>query len=276
MSIYLSDLIIYPIKSLAGVHVQQWQVNAKGLLYDRKWMLIDENNKFLSQRRFPKMVLIHQAIEKDRLILSAPGMEDKTLSLNDAAVGEEVMAEIWHDRCLARFVSEEMDRWFSQFLETPCRLVYQPENATRAVDPRYGKASDQVHFTDEFPFLIISEGSLEALNEAMGITLTMARFRPNLVIANCEAYAEDTWRKIRVGEINFRLPKPCARCGIPAINPSNAEITKEPLATLSRLRKWQGEVYFGQNALPDTQGILKLGDEIIINEIGKAQPPLSS
>ncbi len=276
MSAYLSNLIIYPIKSLAGIQVQQWQVNAKGLLYDRKWMLIDENNKFLSQRRLPKMALITTALVDNSLVLSAPGMEDKTLLLNDAETGEEVMTEIWHDLCPARCVSVEMDEWFSQFLKMSCRLVYQPENIIRAVDSRYANTTDKVYFSDGFPFLIISEASLNALNEAIGLKLTMARFRPNLVIANCEAYTEDTWRKIRVGEIDFRLPKPCARCSVPTINPISAEITQEPLTTLSRLRKWQGKVYFGQNALHDVQGILKLGDEIIINEIGKAQPPLST
>ncbi len=274
MPAFLSEIIIYPIKSLAGISVKHWQINEKGLLYDRKWMLIDENNKFLSQRRLPEMALITTAMVNNTLVLSAPSMEDITLSLNNSNDGEEVITEIWRDQCPARCVSTAMDQWFSQCLKTPCRLVYQPEMVTRPVDPRYAKATDKVYFSDGFPFLIISEASLKSLNEAMRLELTMARFRPNLVIANCDAYAEDTWRKISVGEINFRLPKPCSRCSVPAINPISAEITKEPLTTLSRLRKWQHKVYFGQNALHDETGVLILGDSLVINEMGKAQPPL--
>jgi len=274
MPALLSEIIIYPIKSLAGISVKRWQVNAKGLLYDRKWMLIDENNKFLSQRRLPKMALITTAMVDNSLALSAPAMENITLSLDDSNEGEEVITEIWHDQCPARCVSATMNEWFSQFLKIPCRLVYQPENIIRSVDPRYANTTDKVYFSDGFPFLIISEASLRSLNEAMRLDLTMARFRPNLVIANCEAYAEDYWRKISIGKINFRLPKPCSRCSVPAINPVSAEITKEPLTTLSRLRKWQGKVYFGQNALHDEAGVLTLGEDVVINEIGKAQPPL--
>jgi uncharacterized protein YcbX len=272
----LSEIIIYPIKSLAGISVKHWQVNEKGLLYDRKWMLIDENNKFLSQRRLHKMALITTSMVENSLVLSAPAMENITLLLDDSNEGEEVITEIWQDQCPARCISTTMDEWFSCFLKIPCRLVYQPENITRSVDPRYAKTTDKVYFSDGFPFLIISEASLNALNEAMDLELTMARFRPNLVIANCDAYAEDYWRKISIGNINFRLPKPCSRCSVPAINPISAEITKEPLTTLSRLRKWQGKVYFGQNALHDEAGVLTLGNDVVINEIGKAQPPLSS
>ncbi len=274
MSPFLSKIIIYPVKSLAGISVKHWQVNEKGLRYDRKWMLIDAENKFLSQRRLPRMALIKTLMIDNTLVLSAPTMKDIHLSLDESNEGEELMTQIWNDKCSARCVSPELDQWFSLFLKIPCRLVYQPETVIRSVDHRYANTSDKVNFSDGFPFLILTEASVNFLNKAAGLTFSMARFRPNLVIANCAPYSEDYWRKIRIGEINFRLPKPCSRCSIPTINPENSKVTKEPLATLNRLRKWQHKVYFGQNALHDDQGELKINDDIIIKLTGVAQPAL--
>jgi len=120
----------------------------------------------------------------------------------------------------------------------------------------------------------VSENSLNALNDALEIPIEMARFRPNLVISGCEAYAEDTWREISIGNISFRLPKPCSRCSIPAINPQTGDVGKKPLTTLNRLRKWQNKIYFGQNALHNQCGELKIGDIIEVNTVGDKQPPI--
>lgn len=272
-SLFLKQMFIYPVKSLAGIAVEQWQVDEKGLLYDRKWMLIDGEQQFLSQRRLPKMALIKTAITDKHLILSAPNKENLLLDLQ-ANGGEIIASQIWHDNCAARSVSDEADEWLSDFLQTNCRLVYQPDDVIRPVDPHYARPSDQASFSDGFPFLIVSDASLTALNQAMNLEISMARFRPNLVISGCEPYAEDTWREIRIGEIDFRLPKPCGRCSVPGVNPETAAIEKEPLATLARLRRWQNKTYFGQNALHDSQGILTVGDNMTVKLSGEPQPPL--
>jgi uncharacterized protein YcbX len=120
----------------------------------------------------------------------------------------------------------------------------------------------------------VSENSLNALNAELENSIEMARFRPNLVISGCDAYAEDFWREIKIGDIDFRLPKPCSRCSVPAINPQTAEVTKEPLTTLSRLRKWQNKIYFGQNALHNSVGNLKIGQGVEIKISGEKQPPI--
>jgi uncharacterized protein YcbX len=146
----------------------------------------------------------------------------------------------------------------------------------RTVDVNYALATDQVSFSDGFPFLIISENSLRALNQAMGLNLPMSRFRPNLVIADCPSYSEDYWREIRIGEIELRLPKPCSRCAIPTIDPETAQTGKEPLTTLNRLRKWQNKVYFGQNAIHNQCGTLNIGDKVEILITGAQQPPLTN
>lgn len=269
----LSEIIIYPVKSLAGISVKEWPVIKTGLLYDRKWMLIDTDRQFLSQRKLPKMALIKTALTEEYLMLSAPGMVDLLIPLAQTD-GDIINSTVWEDQCEARSVSDEADQWLSHFLTIACRLVYQPDDRVRLVDPVYGESSDQVAFSDGFPFLIISDNSLLALNQAMSLTLSMARFRPNLVISGCPSYAEDTWRKISIGDIDFRLPKPCSRCSIPAIDPETAEIDKEPLTTLNRLRKWDNKLYFGQNALHDQSGLLRVGDAVLVNVTGPKQPPI--
>jgi uncharacterized protein YcbX len=144
----------------------------------------------------------------------------------------------------------------------------------RQVDPNYSLPTDQVSFSDGFPFLIISESSLASLIHAMQLDLPMTRFRPNLTITNCHSYAEDSWRDISIGNIDFRLPKPCSRCSVPTIDPTTAEMSKEPLTTLSRIRKWEGKVYFGQNALHNNCGILTVGDIVQVKVTGTHQPPI--
>lgn len=269
----LSQIYIYPVKSLAGIQVSQWPVDKTGLRYDRKWMLVDEHRQFLSQRRLPRMALIKPRIEEDRLILSAPGQDDITLPLHSVE-GDDLDVEIWDDHCTAKTTNSQADDWFSLFLNSPCRLVYHPDDRIRKVDPDYSTDNDQTAFSDGFPFLIVSEASLQALNQAMNLDLPMIRFRPNLVISGCDSYAEDSWRRLTINNISFRLPKPCSRCSVPAIDPETALSAKEPLATLSRLRRWQNKVYFGQNALHDGTGSLSVGNVIEINQAGETLPPL--
>jgi len=269
----LSDIFVYPVKSLSGIKVSTWQVNDKGLLHDRKWMLIDNNNQFLSQRRLPKMALIKTQLTETELILSTATSGSISLSLFPLN-GSEIISTIWSDQCLAKTISKAANQWLSDFLGIECKLVYQPDSVTRPVDPNYANANDKVNFADGFPFLITSEASLNSLNQAMELDLPMQRFRPNLVISQCESYAEDSWRQISINNINFRLPKPCSRCSVPTINTETAETNKEPLTTLSRLRKWNNSVYFGQNALHDNSGELSINSVVKINLTGPKQPPL--
>jgi uncharacterized protein YcbX len=272
-ALMLSQIHVYPVKSLAGISVSSWPVSDKGLLHDRKWMLIDTSRQFLSQRVLPTMALIKTELTDENLILSAPDMESLWLALEPSG-GEILNSTLWHDQCDARSVSTEADQWLSDFLKQDCRLVYQPDDQIRPVDPHYARPADKVSFSDGFPFLIVSENSLAALNQEMQLNLPMARFRPNLVISGCPRYAEDSWREISIGAIDFRLPKPCSRCSIPAINPETAQVGKEPLTTLNRTRKWQNKVYFGQNALHDQCGHLSVGDAVSIKLTGTNQPPL--
>ena len=269
----LSDIFIYPVKSLDGIKVSNWPVNEKGLLHDRKWMLIDSNNQFLSQRRLPKMVLIKTQLTDSELILSTSISGSISLPLYPDD-GDVCDITIWNDQCSAKTTTTVADQWLSDFLGLDCRLVYQPDEVVRPVDPDYATATDKVYFSDGFPFLILSKASLNSLNLAMGLQLPIQRFRPNLVISNCESYAEDSWREITINGIGFRLPKPCSRCSVPTIDIETAQTNKEPLTTLNRLRKWNKHVYFGQNALHNTQGELSTGNTVEINQTGSRRPPL--
>jgi uncharacterized protein YcbX len=272
-TLLLKDIFIYPVKSLAGIRVAVSDVVATGLRYDRQWMLVDEQGEFLSQRRMPKMALIQTQLTSSGLILSAEGQSP--LHIPTALQSDVVInVRVWADFCLARHVSAEADTWLSHFLGSKCRLVFLPDSEKRPVDLNYALPQDQTAFSDGFPFLIVSDNSLQVLNQAMAQSVEMVRFRPNLVIAGCNAFAEDSWRDIRVGSINFRLPKPCSRCAIPAINPQTGHIEKEPLATLNRFRKWQNKIYFGQNALHNQLGQLRVGNQVEVITSGEKQPPM--
>lgn len=272
-NIILSDIYIYPVKSLTGIRLASWPVSETGFKYDRQWMLIDTERQFLSQRRFPRMALIKTAIANTDLILSAPEMQDLSIEL-EPEQGETINSTIWHDQVDTVAVSAEADEWFSRFLGMTCRLVYQPNTIIRPVNPKFAKPNDRTALSDGFPFLLISEESLLALNKAMNFEISMTRFRPNLVVSGCDSFAEDTWRQITIGSIPFRLPKPCSRCSVPTIDPETAETGKEPLTTLNRLRKWENKVYFGQNALHNSFGLLSVGDHVTIDLTGVNQPPL--
>ena len=269
----LSAITLYPVKSLAGISVPSWPVTQTGFQYDRKWMLIDNAGQFLSQRKLPQMALIKTALTDRHLILSASGMENLPLPLTPIG-GDLINSTLWHDQCAVRSASQEADQWLSHYLNMDCRLVYQPDDMIRPVDPHYGHHTDNVAFSDGFPFLIISENSLASLNQEMQLNLPMTRFRPNLVISGCPGYAEDSWREISIGDIDFRLPKPCSRCAIPTIDPDTAQTGKEPLRTLNRIRRWQNNVYFGQNALHNQCGTLSVGDIVQVKVTGAKQPPI--
>lgn len=271
--IVLNEIYIYPIKSLTGLSVSSWPVVKTGLKHDRQWMLIDNQQQFLSQRSLPRMALIKTELTENQLIVSAPHMTKLHLDL-EPKFERLIDCTIWHDQVDAAEVSVEANRWFSQFLETECRLVYLPDTARRPVNPNFADPQDLTALSDGFPFLLVSLNSLNSLNEAMQLNLPMSRFRPNLVVSGCAAYAEDTWREITIGAIGFRLPKPCSRCSVPTIDQETGKTGKEPLTTLNRLRKWDNKVYFGQNALHNDLGVLTVGDKVCLNTTGTATPPI--
>ena len=231
-----------------------------GFRFDRRWMLVDQEQTFMTQRTYPRMALISVQVKSDHLGVTAPGMVALRVPLE--IVGDSTSVIVWNDRVDATDLGDDAARWFSEFLETTCRLVYLPDTSVRRVDPAHSANSDQVSFADAYPFLMISEGSLQDLNRRLETPVPVNRFRPNLVVAGCEAFAEDSWEAICIGGVMFRVVKPCSRCTIPTVNQATGERGKEPLRTLSRYREHEGRVFFGQNLIHNALGELKVGDTV--------------
>lgn len=261
----LSGIWVYPIKSAGGIPVRAWEADERGLKHDRRWMLVDGSGRFLSQRTIPRMALIKPRITSDALVVEAPGASLLELPLEPEG-GERVLASVWRDTVEVLPAGRDADRWFGGFLGFPCRLVHLPEDSVRRVDPDYGRPGDRVSLADGYPFLLISEGSLAGLNGRLENPVPMDRFRPNLVVRGCGPFAEDGWRRIRIGSMGFRVVKPCSRCTVPTVDQSTAEAGKEPLRTLARFRKVGGKVLFGQNLIHDAPGRLSVGDRLEVLE----------
>lgn len=259
----LGQIYVYPIKSAGRVALREAVLEPRGLRYDRRWMLVDEHGGFMSQRRCPRMALISVGMSPGRLLVDAPGMATLILPLQPQP-RPRVEARIFADETQGMLVGKEADRWFTGFLGFSSRLVYMPDDTVRRVDQRYAADGDRVGFADGFPLLLLSEASLDDLNGRLRNPVGMDRFRPNLVVAGCEPFAEDGWRRIRVGSIPFRVVKPCARCSITMVNQTSGTRDKEPLRTLARYRKSGGGVLFGQNLIPDSRGTLRVGDETLV------------
>lgn len=260
----LARIYVHPIKSARGISLERAELDALGLRHDRRWMLVDSEGTFLSQRALPKMALISPSLSNDALYVSAPGMSDLSLPLHPPETAERLPVSIFGDELLAAPAGDEADSWFASFLGVECRLVYMPGDAVRPVDPRYAASTDRVAFADGFPLLMFSEASLEDLNSRLPEPISERRFRPNILISGCEPFAEDGWKRLRIADVSLRVAKPCARCTIPAVDPATAEKSKEPLRTLNDYRKVGSEVMFGQNLAHDGAGELRVGDAVEI------------
>lgn len=264
MSYYkLSEINIYPVKSLPGISLNESVVEERGLLYDRRWMIVNSENVFITQRLFPQMVFVHVKIEKGRLIFRHRFKNIESLEISLAEYSEnKTNVEIWDDKCEAVEYGQEINDWFAEALDTKCKLVYMPKTTKRKTSVKYFNESKNVSFADGYPFLIIGEESLKFLNLKLVEKVSMSQFRPNLVFSGGKEHDEDNWNNITIGAINFSVGKPCVRCVITTINPQNGKKNKEPLATLSKYRNFNGKVMFGQNAISHSEGVIRLGDKI--------------
>ena len=259
MSIRLSGLNIYPIKSTRGIQLDESAVDEFGLRYDRRWMVVDQAGVFLSQRNHPRLALVVPSIMDGALLVDAPGMPTLRTPLHPRnTVATSVT--VWDDACPATWVGDQAAEWFSDFLGSACTLVHMADQVVRPADPTFAPPGVRVSFADGFPFLMISEESLADLNHRLTDPLPMNRFRPNLVVAGGEPYAEDGWRRIEIGDVRLQAVKPCARCLVTTTDQATGERGKEPLRTLATYRKVGGEVMFGQNMVHENTGRLRIGD----------------
>jgi uncharacterized protein YcbX len=258
MSLSLSSIRIYPIKSLGGFAVEEARTTDRGFEHDRRWMLVDEEGRFITQREQPTMALL-------RCTASATGFR-----VTDARTGDTLDLPWWLDgsRTVDAAVFDDAVRvlegepawsaWFTERLGASARLVFMPDSSQRSVDARY--ADGLTSLSDGFPYLVLSQASLDDLNARMEVALPMDRFRPNLVISGGTAYQEDAWREVRIGTVRFTPVKPCGRCAITTTDQRTGERGKEPLRTLATYRAWNGKVLFGMNAMAEQGGVVRVGD----------------
>lgn len=271
----VQSLHLYPIKSTAGISVSHAWIDDFGLSFDRRFVLTALNGQFITARTQPTICLIQCHITSEGLLLTAPNMTE--LLIETARFSEQYhQVTVWDDQINALYCHQMYDKWFSDYLGMPCQLHFFADKSSRRV-----KNSDkQVGFADGYPLLLISQASLDDLNQKLqsnnsdNTAVSMTQFRPNIVVNNTRAFEEDTWQRIRIGEVEFDVVKPCSRCIFTTINPTNAEKhhAQEPLTTLKSYRKVaSGDVMFGQNLIPLNKGSIKASDPITV--ISKQAPP---
>jgi uncharacterized protein YcbX len=270
----LSALHIYPVKSLRGLAMPAAVVEPWGLTADRRWMLVDaERAKAVTQREQPRLALLAaEPVGGGGLRLTGPGLP--ALDVEVPGTGALETVRLFSDDIEVVPAGRAADDWFSGYLGRPVRLMHLDDPAVRRpVEPDYARPGDTVSLADGYPLLVTTTASLAALNaliadgeRAAEGPLPMNRFRPNAVVDGTEAWAEDGWRRVRIGEVTFRVPKPCGRCVVTTTDQDSGGRGKEPLHTLGKYRKIGGSLVFGQNLIPEHPGTLRVGDPLTIVE----------
>lgn len=259
----ISALKVYPIKSCRPLNPTSCKVAKRGLEHDRRWMVVDMDDTFMTRREIPEMAKIGFTLEGDRVVLSKDGLPNLAAHRNPE--GASARVRVWRSITTGKYVSSEVDRWLTKALGRDCRLVYMPEAARRKINPLFNTGKDLVGFADGYPILIASEESLEDLNGRLDSKLTIDRFRPNIVIRGCAPFAEDTWKRIRIGDVVLRATRPCIRCLVTTQDPqSGSPLGPEPLKTLATYRKVEGGVIFGMYYVPEQLGTISIGDPVDI------------
>jgi uncharacterized protein YcbX len=265
----VSELYIYPIKSLGGIALNSATLTDRGFEHDRRWMLVDDNNQFITQREVNAMALLKpQLTEQGLLIQNTRVAGEELLVPFEPTVAGTTMVEVWSNHCSAQQVSAEADAWFSKQLGISCKLMYMPDTTNRFVDGRYAHNKEITSFTDGFPLLLIGQASLDDLNSRLATPLPMNRFRPNVVFTGGTAFEEDSMKQFEINGITFFCVKPCARCVMTTIDQQSGAKAKEPLTTLSTYRMKRNKILFGQNLLYTGPGKITVGDTITIQEKG--------
>ncbi|GGP46932.1 MOSC domain-containing protein [Streptomyces abikoensis] len=271
----LSSVHFYPVKSMAGCAPGEAAVEPWGLAGDRRWMVVDPEHRMITQRQEPRLALAAaEPLPGGGVRLTAPGAEPLEVAVPAPADGPggTVVAEIFRDKVEAVPAGGAAEAWLTAFLGTGARLVHMDDPARRRpVDPDYARPGETVSFADGYPLLVATTASLRELNSLIARgdradegPLPMDRFRPNVVVDGTAPWAEDEWRRVRVGEVTFRAVKPCARCVVTTTDQRTAERGKEPLRTLARHHRIDGKAVFGRNLIPEHTGTVRVGDPVEI------------
>jgi uncharacterized protein YcbX len=261
----VSELYIYPIKSLSGIAVKSAKITDRGFEHDRRWLLVDGENRFLTQREHPQMALLQPSIENNELkVIHKLNNQSFSIAIDTPLAAGPAIVTIWDDTCKAEFVSVAADQWFSAMLGLQCRLVYMPDETQRIVDQHYAPKNSITSFSDAYPFLIIGQASLDDLNSRLDEPLPMNRFRPNIVFTGGKPFDEDLYNHFKTGGVDFYGVKLCARCVMTTIEQETAKKGKEPLKKLASYRFKNNKILFGQNLIHQGDGEIAVGDELVV------------
>ncbi|WP_240731453.1 MOSC domain-containing protein [Hymenobacter radiodurans] len=246
--------------------MQEATVEARGLRYDRRWLIVNERNQFMTQRQTAEMALLQVAPAHNGFLVTHRTRPD-LLPLFvpfDATPERSLFVTIWDDFVFAWRGEVAADQWLSEALGCTCRLVHMSDMAMRPVDPTLNSADAVVSFADAYPFLLIGQGSLDELNSRLADPVPMNQFRPNLVFSGGSAHAEDTWHEFQIGELRFKAVEACGRCVVTTIDQISGRKNPETLRTLASYRTLGGKVMFGQNVTGPGYGQLHIGDALTV------------
>lgn len=260
-NIFVSQLHIYPVKSLRGISVESLSLTNSGPDFDRKWMVVSPNGKFLTQRVLPKMCLINTALNNGVLTLSHSGLSPVEVP---AGGGRAIEVTVWRDTVSAEDCGDEIAGWLSAALGKECRMVFMPSGNERIATKRNYQFSSLYGFADGYPLLLASESSLAEFNTYLTRPVGMDRFRPNVVVRGSSAFAEDHWQEINIDSHSFILTSPCTRCAVPSIDQATAEKEQQVLDTLNTHRRFDKETRFGQNVVYQHESTIAVGHKVEI------------
>jgi uncharacterized protein YcbX len=246
-ALQLAAIYRYPLKSAAGESLTHCRSDRFGLVGDRRWLLVDEQGGFVTQRSLAALCLLRARSTADGLLLSFAGSAREVP--RPAADAARMEVRVWGDAVTARCADAGSSAWIADCLQQPLRLVYMPDDARRPVDPDYARGGETVSFADGFPLLVLSSATLDELNRRLPRPVPVDRFRPNLVIAGAEPHAEDSWRRLRIGSAEIELVKPCSRCAVPSIDQASGGRDPHINRVLAEYRRRDGQIFFGMNGL---------------------------
>ncbi|MBC7542377.1 MAG: MOSC domain-containing protein [Candidatus Sericytochromatia bacterium] len=259
----LLGLHLYPVKGCGSLAPEESVVEPQGLQGDRRWMIVTPDGRFLTQREQPSMALIQPTPTADGLLLQTPGQPDLHVS-RPKSLADTLTVQVWRSTLTVPRTESAADAWLSAALGRAVSLVYMADPGIRAVNPAFSLPGDRVSFADGYPMLLTTHASLRALNARLDSPVPMNRFRPNLVISGTDAFAEEMWRTVDIGEVTFDAVKPCERCVVTTTDQQTGlRMGSEPLRTLA---SWRGKdrVHFGMNLIPRSLGTIRLGDTVTV------------
>jgi uncharacterized protein YcbX len=259
----VTRLTVYPVKGLAGQPVEAVEVQERGFAWDRRWMLVGEDQRFLTQRQLPRLATIKAAVNAVELVLRHSDTQI-TVPVQPPAAAQKIQVTIWNDQVEAVFLPD-VGQWLSPILNYRCDLVFMPDTTRRRVNPEFARADEIVGFADAYPILLIGEASLADLNARLGEAVPMDRFRPNVVVSSREPFVEDTWGELEIGSARLSGTKASARCSVPTVDQRTGERTgPEPIRTLSSYRRFGDGVYLGQNLTVRRPGTIAVNDTVVV------------